>query len=90
MIYVAGVGPGNPKYMTLDVIDAIRDATNVVAFNRVSDSIKNIRNDYIKVSTVKEILNCIEDHKDVLILASGDPCFYGILDYLKKKRNKGR
>lgn len=26
----------------------------------------------------------INKNKDVLILASGDPCFYGIIEYLKK------
>src|SRR5699024_7221424 len=85
MIIVAGVGPGDPKYMTLDVLDAIKNTPNVVAFNRVSESLVDIRKNYIKVSTVKEVLDCIEEYEEVLILASGDPCFYGILEYLKKK-----
>src|SRR5699024_11201401 len=88
MIIVAGVGPGDPKYMTLDVLDAIKNTPNVVAFNRVSESLVDIRKNYIKVSTVKEVLDCIEEYEEVLILASGDPCFYGILEYLKKKEIK--
>lgn len=88
MIIVAGIGPGNPKYMTLNVVESIKKATNIVAFNRVAESIKDIRNDYIAVSTVKELLKCIKEYEDILILASGDPCFYGILEYLKKKKIK--
>ncbi len=88
MITVAGVGPGNPKYITLDVLDVIKNASNVVAFNRISNSLKSIRNDYIEVYTVKEVLKGIKDYDEVLILASGDPCFYGILEYLKKKKVK--
>ncbi len=88
MITIAGVGPGDPKYMTLDVLDAIKNTPNVVAFNRVLESLVDIRKNYIKVSTVKEVLDCIEEYEEVLILASGDPCFYGILEYLKKKEIK--
>lgn len=88
MIIVAGVGPGDSKYTTLDVLDAIKNTPNVVAFNRVSESLIDIRSDYIKVSTVKEVLSCIEKYEEILILASGDPCFYGILEYLKKKEVK--
>ena len=27
----------------------------------------------------------IDEQEDILLLASGDPCFYGILEFLKKK-----
>ncbi|MCR2043855.1 precorrin-6y C5,15-methyltransferase (decarboxylating) subunit CbiE [Anaerosalibacter massiliensis] len=85
MITVAGIGPGNPKLITEEVKEAIIDAESVIAFGRVSESLKDLRKDYIKVKSVNEILNILSEKENVLILASGDPCFYGILEYLKKK-----
>lgn len=32
-----------------------------------------------------EIIQLINKNENILILASGDPCFYGIVEYLKKK-----
>ena len=55
-----------------------------MAFGRVSNSLKDIRNDFIKIKRVAEVMKFINENKDVLILASGDPCFYGIIEYLKK------
>ncbi len=85
MIIVAGIGPGNPKYLTGEVREAIEKSTCVLAFGRVAESLKHIRNNFIKVNTVEEVLNYSKAHRDILILASGDPCFYGILEYLRKK-----
>lgn len=85
MITVGGIGPGNPKYLTEEVKEAIEKSSCVLAFGRVADSLKSIKKDYIKVTSVKEVLNYSKANEDILILASGDPCFYGILEYLKKK-----
>ena len=81
---MAGVGPGNPKYLTVEVKEAIEKSKNIVAFGRISNSLKDIRNDFIKIKRVAEVMEFINKNKDVLILASGDPCFYGIIEYLKK------
>lgn len=85
MITVAGIGPGNPKYLTEEVREAIEKASCVLAFGRVANSLKGIRSDYIKVMSVEEVLNYSKANDDILILASGDPCFYGILEFLQKK-----
>lgn len=85
MITVAGIGPGNPKFITEEVKEAIKEAETVVAFGRVSESLKGLREDCIEVKTVGEILKFSNEKEEILILASGDPCFYGILEYLKKK-----
>lgn len=82
---VAGIGPGNPKYLTMEVREAIEKFERVVAFGRVSNSIKHIRKDFIKIHKVTHINKLIKEHKNLLILASGDPCFYGIVEYLKKE-----
>ncbi len=85
MLIIAGVGPGNPKYLTCDVKMRIENAEHILAFDRVANSLKNIREDIIEVNKVEEILTYIAKEKEILLLASGDPNFYGIVDFLKKK-----
>lgn len=84
MLTVAGVGPGNPKYLTVDVADKIKSTEHVIAFGRVGSSIQFLRGDYIKVNRVDEIIQYLDDKEDVLLLASGDPLFFGIVEYLKR------
>lgn len=84
MIQVAGVGPGNIANMTIEVYRLIQFTETVIAFGRVGESIKEIRQDIIEVKRVAEVLEAIEGQNDVLILASGDPMFFGITNYLKK------
>jgi len=85
MLTIAGVGPGNPKYMTVDLVERIKAAEEIIAFGRVGSSIKSIREDYKEVNRVDEIIDYLDDDKDVLLLASGDPNFFGIVEYLKRK-----
>lgn len=83
---VAGVGPGNPKYLTVEVKEAIEEAEYVMAFGRVANSLKSIRDDFVEVNRVEDIIKRIDEWGDILILASGDPCFYGIVEFLKKRK----
>lgn len=85
MLTVAGIGPGNTKYLTAQVVEAINSAECIVAFGRAGESIKALRSDYIKVKNVDEVYRYSLMKENVLILAFGDPCFYGILEYLKNK-----
>lgn len=84
MLTIAGVGPGNPKYMTMDVLEKIKSAEYILAFGRVGKSIETIRNDYTVVNKVDEIIDYIVDKENVLLLASGDPNFFGIVEYINK------
>ncbi len=85
MITVAGVGPGNPKYLTVEVKEAIEKAECVLAFGRVSKSLSSIRKGFIQVNRVDEIIKYTNIHEDLLLLASGDPNFYGVVEFLKRK-----
>lgn len=85
MLIVAGVGPGNPKYLTREVYEHILNEPKVVAFGRVNETLNGLRSDMIGVKKVSEIIEYVEKYKDLLILASGDPLFYGITAYLKTK-----
>lgn len=84
MLTVAGVGPGNLKYFTKEVFDRIENAKYILAFGRIGNSISSLHKDYIVVNKVDEIIEHIKVNEDVLLLASGDPNFYGIVDYLKR------
>lgn len=82
---VAGGGPGNPKYLTRELVEAIEGADKVLAFTRLADSLGDLRQDIIRVQRVDQIIDLINPHEEVLIVVSGDPCFYGLVEYLKKK-----
>lgn len=85
MLIVAGVGPGNPKYLTYEVRERIENSEVVLAFGRVAEGLKGIRKDITQVNRVDEITKHISGDKEVLLLASGDPNFFGIVEFLKKK-----
>lgn len=82
MIDVAGVGPGNINLITGQVLEAIKTYKKVLAFKRVKESLSHIRPDIIEIKTLKEV----DAYKEAnaLVLASGDPMFYGISEYIKK------
>ncbi|MDD7761434.1 MAG: precorrin-6y C5,15-methyltransferase (decarboxylating) subunit CbiE [Firmicutes bacterium] len=88
MIDVAGVGPGDIKYLTLEVYNAIKEYQTVLAFKRVKESLASLRDDIVEVSygELKDYFN----KDDILLLASGDPMFFGISDYLKREGALGR
>ncbi|WP_099208780.1 precorrin-6y C5,15-methyltransferase (decarboxylating) subunit CbiE [Urinicoccus timonensis] len=82
MIVVAGVGPGNPKLLTVQVKEAIESFDHVIAFGRVSQSLVSIRPDITEVTRVSDLEDKIKGKDQVLVLASGDPLFYGVTKYL--------
>ena len=71
--------------MTIEVKETIEKAENIIAFGRASNSLNHIRDDFIKIEKIADINNLLKKYDDVLILASGDPCFYGIVEYLKRQ-----
>jgi cobalt-precorrin-7 (C5)-methyltransferase len=86
MITVVGMGPGHPRYLTSAAIDAIRQAGQVIAFGRIAAAAETITPPVQRVNRVDEVLAILsQTEDDTAILASGDPCFYGILEYLKKQ-----
>lgn len=88
MIYVVGIGPGNPKYLTNEAEDVLFKSEFVIGFNRAVDSVDEFT-EATEVKTLKEITEFLDTHrdsgKDIAVLASGDPSFFGIAEYLSKK-----
>lgn len=85
MIKLIGMGPGSLQYVTAAAIDAVRAADRVIAFGRIAETAAKVREDVIAVNKVDEVIGRLENTMDIAILASGDPCFFGILDYLQSK-----
>ncbi|KPU45406.1 putative cobalt-precorrin-6Y C(5)-methyltransferase [Oxobacter pfennigii] len=85
MISVVGMGPGNSKLLTFQAYEKIKEASCLIAFGRISKTAEMMEKETIVVKTVDEIMKVLEKNEDVTILASGDPCFYGVLEYLKNK-----
>ncbi|MGV8981108.1 precorrin-6y C5,15-methyltransferase (decarboxylating) subunit CbiE [Clostridium sp.] len=85
MIKIVGMGPGNINYLTMEAINTIKFADKVIAFGRIAGTAKIIVNDVIEVNKVQEIIENLDDKVTTVVLASGDPCYFGIIDYLIKK-----
>lgn len=85
MLKVAGVGPGSSDYLTRDVEREIRNSEYVLAFGRIAKSLDHIREDIIRVDRVDQVLEFLKEEEETLLLASGDPNFFGIVNFLKNK-----
>lgn len=86
MVYVVGLGPGNKDYLLLKAIKVLEDSQMIIGFSRALESIDFIEGPKVSAKGLEDILHLINLNKDknVSIVASGDPCFYGISDYLKR------
>ncbi|MGN0144452.1 MAG: precorrin-6y C5,15-methyltransferase (decarboxylating) subunit CbiE [Clostridium sp.] len=87
MIYIVGIGPGNKDYMLQKALNIMEECDLIVGFKRAVESV-----DFI--STHKECMRTLYDldkyivednNKDIAVIASGDPTFYGITNYIKNK-----
>jgi cobalt-precorrin-7 (C5)-methyltransferase len=85
MIRLVGMGPGSMKHVTMEAVDRIKSADRVLAFGRIARTAKEIRTDVKVINKVEEVLGFMEAGIETAVLASGDPCFYGILDFLQKQ-----
>ncbi|MFT5872403.1 MAG: precorrin-6y C5,15-methyltransferase (decarboxylating) CbiE subunit [Clostridium sp.] len=85
MVYIVGIGPGDPKYIIPLALETMEKADVIIGFERASMSIPKINVDKIIVKTLKDIMDFITKNvgKNIAIIASGDPCFYGISNYIK-------
>lgn len=84
MLTLIGMGPGHLAYVTPAAVEAIRAADIVIAFDRIADTAEQITPTVIRVRGVQELLTHLDPDRNLAVLASGDPGFYGILDYLQQ------
>jgi cobalt-precorrin-7 (C5)-methyltransferase len=85
MIRLVGMGPGSIKCVTMEAIDIIKKSDKVIAFGRIAKTVQQIRTDVQAIDRVEQITEMLDSAGEIAILASGDPCFFGILDFLQRK-----
>lgn len=84
MMTLIGAGPGSRGSMTIDAVEAVRSADRVVAFPRLKESLKFIRDDIVEIRRISEVEDAVgKDHLAVVV--SGDPLFYGLAATLKRR-----
>ncbi|APC41973.1 precorrin-6y C5,15-methyltransferase (decarboxylating) subunit CbiE [Clostridium estertheticum] len=84
MVYIVGIGPGNPKYIIPLAVETMEKVDVIIGFERAVASIPKTNVQKIIVKTLKNIMDYITENidKNIAIIASGDPCFYGIVNYI--------
>ncbi len=90
MINVIGLGPGKFDYITKIGENLIYSSDILIGGKRNLESIKNFDGEKIVLSTnLKEVLDYINQniHKNISVIASGDPSIYGIGKYLSNNIN---
>ena len=91
MINVIGLGPGNTDYITKLGEKLIQNSDVVICGKRNLESIVDFEGEKIEISSnLKEIVEYINNnkHKQISVIASGDPLIYGIGRYLSKNIDK--
>ena len=91
MINVIGLGPGNTDYITKLGEKLIQNSDVVIGGKRNLESIIDFEGEKIEISSnLKERVEYINNnkHKQISVIASGDPLIYGIGRYLSKNIDK--
>ena len=91
MINVIGLGPGNTDYITKLGEKLIQNSDVVIGGKRNLESIVDFEGEKIEISSnLKEIVEYINNnkHKQISVIASGDPLIYRIGRYLSKNIDK--
>ncbi len=87
-IRVVGIGPGNPDYITPAALNIIRDSGILVGGERLLRQFKDLGKETHVIENnlagVVEFIKSRRRERNIAVLASGDPAFYGILEYLKR------
>jgi cobalt-precorrin-7 (C5)-methyltransferase len=86
MLYIVGLGPGSKDYILPKAVQVLENSDMVIGFQRALSSIDFLYNDKHVVRSLEEIISYSEDNRDknISVVASGDPCFYGITDFINK------
>ncbi|OOM75675.1 putative cobalt-precorrin-6Y C(5)-methyltransferase [Clostridium puniceum] len=95
MIYIVGLGPGHRYYIMPKALETMKKSDIIIGFKRAIDSLDFINNKKIYINKLSDIDKFIESkengnkeiqiNKNISIVASGDPTFYGITNYIKSK-----
>lgn len=93
-VIVAGIGPGHPDYVLPVALRAIREAKVLVGGNRALSDFAaegqrtmTIRGD---IPAVMAFIHEALSENDVVVMVSGDPGYYSLLDALRREFDEER
>ncbi|WP_443659513.1 precorrin-6y C5,15-methyltransferase (decarboxylating) subunit CbiE [Clostridium algidicarnis] len=86
MVYVVGIGPGHKDYILPKAIKVLNESDIIIGFSRALDGIDVSKDKKIGIKSLSEVLDVLEKYygKNISIIASGDPSFYGISDFINR------
>ena len=89
MLYIVGMGPGNRDYILKKAIDILNECDVIIGFERLINDLEFINKEKIVMNSLKETMEYInngrrDEEKTIALVASGDPTFFGISEYIKK------
>ena len=97
MVYIVGLGPGNRDYILKKAIEVLNECDVIIGFERLINDLEFINKPQIVMKSLKETLDYInkyslnnelsKEEKNIALVASGDPTFFGISEYIRKNYN---
>lgn len=86
MLYIVGIGPGSKEFILPKAVSILKKCNIILGFSRAIKSVDYIDGEKKIINSLENTVNVSNEYKnsDVAIVASGDPTFYGITNYLKK------
>ena len=94
MIYIAGIGPGNAMLLTAEVMCILESCTCIIGTTRQLETVSKacVLDQNTEIITYQGKLETLFDklqyalkrHTNICVLASGDPVFYGIGEWVKR------
>lgn len=101
MIYIVGIGPGHPDYILPKAVKVMEQCDLIIGFKRAIDSLEFIPTEKVYMNKLSDLDKYICNNKiyeeypndndaensikKIAVIASGDPTFYGITNYIKVK-----
>ncbi|SHK15134.1 precorrin-6Y C5,15-methyltransferase (decarboxylating) [Hathewaya proteolytica DSM 3090] len=84
-IYIIGLGPGSEEYILPEAKKYLNSVEVLVGFKRAMDSINFVDNKKVVLNSILDLKELCQSGKygSIGIIASGDPCYYGITNYVK-------
>ena len=85
-VKIIGLGPGSPEYILPKAVSEMENSHVIIGFERAITSLDHVSVPKKIVTSLKELISYIQGYpnQEIGIVASGDPCFYGVVDYIKK------
>ena len=88
-IIVAGIGPGSEAYIVPQALQAIRSAKTLVGGRRALQQFSQEGQQTMAITadieSVMDFIACQLTNNDVVVMVSGDPGYYSLLDALRRR-----